>query len=52
MGMELEMPEISLPVGISFFTFQALSYVFDVYYGRVQVEKNFGRVLLYIAFFP
>ena len=36
MGMELEMPEISLPVGISFFTFQALSYVFDEI-GRAHV---------------
>ena len=45
-------PGIALPVGISFFTFQALSYVIDVYQGKVQVQKNFWNVLLYIAFFP
>ena len=33
--------DIALPIGISFFTFQALSYVIDVYWGRVEVQKNF-----------
>lgn len=45
-------PEISLPIGISFFTFQALSYVIDVYRGQVEVQKNFWKVLLFISFFP
>lgn len=45
-------PEIALPIGISFFTFQALSYVVDVYRGEVEVQKNYGNVLLYISFFP
>ena len=35
-----------------FFTFQALSYVIDVYYERIEVQKSFNRVLLYISFFP
>lgn len=42
---------IPLPIGISFFTFQALSYVIDVYSGKVQPAKLF-RVGLYISFFP
>jgi len=41
-----------LPIGISFFTFQALSYVFDVYKGKTKVEKNPFYVGLYISFFP
>lgn len=41
-----------LPVGISFFTFQAMSYVMDVYWGKVDVQKSFWKVLLYISFFP
>jgi len=45
-------PEIALPIGISFFTFQALSYVIDVYRDPETVQKNFGKVLLYISFFP
>lgn len=44
--------DMKLPVGISFFTFQALSYVIDVYFDKIQVQKNFWKVLLYISFFP
>ena len=44
--------QIMLPLGISFFTFQALSYVVDVYRGDAKVEKNPFYVGLYIAFFP
>lgn len=43
---------IVLPIGISFFTFQALSYVIDVYRGDVKVQKNPLYVGMYIAFFP
>lgn len=43
---------IALPIGISFYTFQALSYVIDVYRGETQVEKNPFYVGLYVAFFP
>jgi alginate O-acetyltransferase complex protein AlgI len=50
--LSLKDPSISLPVGISFFTFQALSYVIDVYRGTVKVQKSFWKVLLYISFFP
>lgn len=43
---------IALPVGISFYTFQGLSYVIDVYRGDVPCEKNLANVALYIALFP
>ena len=51
-GTSLPVPAIALPIGISFFTFQALSYVIDVYRGAVAVQRNFFYVLLYISFFP
>ncbi len=52
-GKELvQKPEIVLPIGISFFTFQALSYVVDVYRGDAKVQKNLLDMGLYIAFFP
>lgn len=44
--------DLALPIGISFFTFQALSYVIDVYRQETQVEKNPFYVGLYVAFFP
>lgn len=44
--------QVHLPIGISFFTFQALSYVIDVYRDRNSVQKNFFSMLLYISFFP
>ncbi|MBQ3865149.1 MAG: MBOAT family protein [Clostridia bacterium] len=51
-GLSIPVPAISLPIGISFFTFQALSYVIDVYRGQVPVQKNYAKLLLYISFFP
>lgn len=41
-----------LPVGISFYTFQALSYSLDVYKGRIKPERHFGIYALYVSFFP
>lgn len=46
------MANLALPIGISFFTFQALSYVIDVYRRDVEAEKNLFHVMLYISFFP
>lgn len=43
---------ILLPVGISFYTFQALSYTMDVYRGEIYAEKNFLRYALFVSFFP
>jgi D-alanyl-lipoteichoic acid acyltransferase DltB (MBOAT superfamily) len=44
--------DIILPVGISFYTFQALSYTMDVYRGEIKAEKNFFRYALFVSFFP
>lgn len=49
---DLPVPQIPLPIGISFFTFQAMSYVIDVYRGDICVQKNPFRLLLYITLFP
>ena len=51
-GLTLPVPQIALPIGISFFTFQALSYVIDVYRGEVAAQKSYAKLLLYISFFP
>ena len=51
-GYSLPFPEIALPIGVSFFTFQAMSYVLDVAKGRAPVQKNPLWVGLYISFFP
>ena len=44
--------DVLLPVGISFYTFQALSYTVDVYRGDVKPEKNLGKYALFVSFFP
>lgn len=41
-----------LPVGISFYTFQTMSYTIDVYNGKTSVEKHFGRFALFVSYFP
>ncbi len=53
-GIALTVPEfdILLPVGISFYTFQALSYTMDVYRKDIYAEKNFFRYALFVSFFP
>lgn len=43
---------LALPLGISFYTFQTLSYTFDVYNGKIKAEKHLGKFALYVAFFP
>jgi alginate O-acetyltransferase complex protein AlgI len=48
----ITIPEITLPIGISFFTFQAMSYVIDVYRENVKAQKNPFYVLLYVSLFP
>ena len=52
LGGSFVIPGIELPIGISFFTFQALSYVLDVQRGRGQVQRSPLKVGLYISFFP
>ena len=51
-GLGIPVPQIRLPIGISFFTFQGLSYVIDVYRDKKSVQKSLFSVLLYISFFP
>ena len=48
----LSIPAIALPIGISFYTFQILSYVIDLYRGEVAVQRNFFWLALYVCFFP
>lgn len=52
LGLRLAVPQIALPIGISFYTFQALSYVIDVYRGQVGVQCSYWRFLLYVSLFP
>ena len=54
LGFNANMPvlEIVLPVGISFYTFQTIGYVVDVYRGKVPAERNSSIYALYVAFFP
>ena len=52
LGTAMIIPGIRLPIGISFYTFQAMSYVIDVYRKTNKAQKNFANVLLYISFFP
>ncbi|UQT49040.1 hypothetical protein M5E87_03140 [Flavonifractor plautii] len=52
LGAAFVIPGIELPIGISFFTFQALSYVLDVHRDRGEVQRSPLKVGLYISFFP
>ena len=52
LGANFLIPVIRLPIGISFFTFQAMSYVLDVNRGRGQVQRSPLKVGLYVSFFP
>lgn len=49
---DFALSELILPVGISFYTFQTMSYSIDVYHSRAKVEKHFGRFALFVSFFP
>lgn len=49
---EVPVFDIMLPVGISFYTFQALGYMIDVYKGEIKAEKNFLKYALFVSFFP
>lgn len=51
-NLDLFVPKIVLPIGISFYTFQAMSYVIDVYRKKVALQKNFFTLLLYVSLFP
>ena len=51
-GASIPVPVIALPIGISFYTFQALSYTVDVWRGDVPAQRSFAKFLLYISLFP
>lgn len=53
-GLQFSLPGLNwaVPVGISFFTFQAVGYMLDVYHRRIKVEKNLIDYLLFVSFFP
>ena len=51
-GLSIPLLKVALPVGISFYTFQILSYVIDVYRGDVPVQRNFIDLAMYVAMFP
>lgn len=52
MHLQIPLLGLSLPIGISFYTFQALTYVVDVYRGKVPVQPYFYKLLLYVSMFP
>lgn len=54
LGYQLVLPysKLLLPIGISFYTFQAISYIVDVYRKEVEPERHFGIFALYVSFFP
>lgn len=52
MGMTAVVLKITLPIGISFYTFQIISYVIDVYRGTVEAQKNYIDMAAYVAMFP
>ena len=51
-GFKASVPALALPIGISFYTFQALSYTIDVYRGTVPAQRSLPKLALYITFFP
>ena len=52
LGTDIKYTALALPIGISFYTFQALSYIFDVYRGNVKVQINPLKFSLYLSLFP
>lgn len=51
-GVDIPVPQIALPIGISFYTFQAMSYVIDAYKNPDYIQRNLFKLALYITFFP
>jgi len=52
LGTSFPIPSFSLPIGISFYTFQTLTYIIDVYRGEAQVQKKFYNLMFYVSLFP
>jgi alginate O-acetyltransferase complex protein AlgI len=51
-GLHMKVPNFALPVGISFYTFQTISYTIDCYNGTVKPQRSFWKYLMYISMFP
>jgi D-alanyl-lipoteichoic acid acyltransferase DltB (MBOAT superfamily) len=51
-GRRFDTVQLLLPMGLSFYTFQSLGYLLDVYMGKVKAERNFFKYLLFVSFFP
>ena len=51
-ALNLAVPDIKLPIGISFYTFQAMSYTIDCYWDSVKVQKSYSKFLMYVSLFP
>ena len=51
-GLNIHYTALALPIGISFYTFQAMSYIFDVYRGKTAPQRSLFRFALYLSFFP
>ena len=51
-GGSLPLLKLAMPLGISFYTLEAVSYLADVYYKKIQPERNFARMALFLTFFP
>ena len=51
-GAQTSVPALRLPIGISFYTFQVITYTVDVYRGKARAQKRFSRLLLYVSCFP
>ena len=51
-SLSIPVPDLPLPLGISFFTFRTVSYLIDCAWGKVKAERNFFTFLLYVSFFP
>lgn len=51
-GFHLNPQNLLIPIGISFYTLEAIGYMADVYWGRIKAEHNFGKVALFLGFFP
>lgn len=49
---QLSVPSLLLPLGISFYTFQTMGYLIDVYRGKAQIQKNIAKLALFVSFFP
>jgi len=54
LGLRFALPGLNwaVPIGISFFSFQAVGYMLDVYYGRIEAEKKLTDYVLFVSFFP